>query len=680
MSLDTVGAEVGAAAAKRSWKWKAVDSTVTGYERIMGAIAGLPSYTDGTVYVSGSAAVSSIVGKLLIKDLALLFPVVVAVIALILLLSFRTARGVFMPLGNVVLSVVWAMGLMGLRGQAITMATMVLPVILIAVGTAYTIHVINRFYEDLATIADKKEAIASTVSHVALPVFLAGVTTMTGFSSLAASSIPAMRMFGILSALGILFALILSLTLTPALLAILPVPKARTVRAHDESKLTGFLVVIGRFVAQRPVVTVFVCLGLIAGIGVFASRVSFETNTLNSFKKGTEIRQASEYLNENYCGITVMAVVVRTDGANPIVGGSQSIVTLVKGINKTLNADDPAYDKVPDDMTPVPVGTGTYAYHGGVLTEFDSETMEPLAGYASGDDLRVEGGYGYLEIGGIERKVDLATGGAVELIPGRVYAGQLVFQYENSGDLEDIEGFIDNPRRTARVNVFIKSASSSVVRQVQAKARAAIAELFPAGSRADITGLSDLTIAILRLLVQTQIGSVLASLVICFLFISLVSRNLVEGLFSILPLTGALLIDFGSMAIFGIPIDISTVTIASIGIGIRIDYTRHFLDRLKLSLRTHDLPGAIELTMRTTGKGIFVNALAVAGGFAALLASQLRGNIFMGLLMAMIMLTSSTFEVTLMPALLRIFNPGFLYKRASGNRKPAVVNQKKEIA
>jgi predicted RND superfamily exporter protein len=172
---------------------------------------------------------------------------------------------------------------------------------------------------------------------------------------------------------------------------------------------------------------------------------------------------------------------------------------------------------------------------------------------------------------------------------------------------------------------------------------------------------------------------VLASLVICFLFISLVSRNLVEGLFSIIPLTGALLINFGTMAIFGIPIDISTATIASIGIGIGIDYTLHFIERLKLSLITHDLSGAIELTMRTTGKGIFVNALAVAGGFAALLASQLRGNIFMGLLMAMIMLTSSTFAVTLLPALLRIFNPGFIYKRASSNREPASADLKKEI-
>jgi len=512
-------------------------------------------------------------------------------------------------------------------------------------------------------------------------------------------------MFGVLSALGILFALALSLTLTPALLRLLPRPKARPVGARDESRLAGVLAGIGRLVARRPGVTAVACLALIVGIGAFAPRVSFETNTLNSFRKGSDIRRASEYLNDNFTGITVMTVVVRTDddgailepsvlramdelqtrlealrvigdtviapgergyedGA-PIVGGSQSIVTFVKGLNKALNADDPAFDKVPDDVTPVPVTTELYAYSGGVLTERDSETQELLATYGPGDGLRVDGGFAFFDLGGTERRVNLVTGTAVDLVPGRAYAGQLVFQYENSGDPQNIEGFIDNPRRTARVNVFIKSSGSGVIGQVQSRARAYIAESFPAGSKADITGLSNLTLAILRLLVQSQIGSVLASLVICFLFISLVSRNLVEGLFSIVPLTGALAINFGTMALFHIPIDISTATIASIGIGIGIDYTLHFTARFKLSLQTYPFARAVEATMRTTGKGIFVNALAVAGGFAALLASQVRGNVHMGLLMALIMLTSSTFAVTLLPALFLLFKPAFLTKKVT---------------
>ncbi|MEI6876405.1 MAG: MMPL family transporter, partial [Spirochaetota bacterium] len=465
---------------------------------------------------------------------------------------------------------------------------------------------------------------------------------------------------------------------------------------------------VGRFSATKPGVTIAVSLALVIGIGVFAPRVTFETNTLNSFKAGTEIRRASEYLNENFSGITVMTVIVRTaeDGAvlepavlravdrlqtrleglrlvgdkvvapgqkgyekgSVIVGGSQSIVTFVKGINKALNADNPAFDKVPDDVTPVPITAEKYSLRKGLLEERDSESGALLATYGSAEGLAIEGGSATVLVGSSKRRIDLATGKAVELVPGRDYVGQLVFQYENSGKPENIEGFIDNPRRTARVNVFIRSASSDVLGQVQTIARGIIKEDFPGNARADITGLSNLTLVILRLLVQSQISSVLSSLVICFIFIALVARNIVEGVFSIIPLTASLIINFGTMAIFSIPIDMSTATIASIGIGIGIDYTCHFIEGLKQQLCKLPLVEAIEETMRTTGKGIFVNALAVAVGFAALLLSQLRGNIFMGILMALIMLTSSAFAVTLLPSLLVVFKPKFVGEQASKAR------------
>lgn len=703
-------ASVLARASARGWKATYLSSPSTGYDRVTRALESLPVRTDGEVFVSGSKAVSGIVSRLLITDLGHLFPVVILVIIVVLFLSFRTLRGVLFPLVNVILSVVWAMGLMGLLGQPISMATMVLPIILIAVGTAYTIHVINRYYEDLLGTVDVRSAVESAVGHVAKPVFLAGATTMIGFASLAVSSLAALRMFGILSALGILFALVLSLTFTPALLALLPRPRERTVEAHDGSRLAGALARAGRFTAARPVPVLVVCLAAVLGIGAFAPGVAFESNTLNSFRRSSEIRRASEYLNENFSGITVMTVIVRIgeDGAvlepgvlramdrlqsrlellrldgkrilapgepgyqdaRQVVGGSQSIVTFVKGINKALNADDPVYDKVPDDLTPVPVTTERYRLRGGVLEERDSETGELLATYAADSGLTLRGDTASIEIGGVRREIDLSAGTARDLIPGRDYAGQLVFQYENSGDPENIEGFLDNPRRTARINVFLKTASSTVLGQIQDRARAYIAEEFPSDSRADITGLSNLTMAILRLLVTSQVSSVLASLVVCLLFIALMSGSLAEGAFSVIPLSAALAINFGVMSIFGIPIDISTATIASIGIGIGIDYVCHFLERLKGTLPRMDLGPAIEETMRTTGKGIFVNALAVAAGFAALLFSQLRGNVFMGLLMALIMLTSSLFSVTLFPALLVLTRPRFLMKHASKTSGP----------
>ncbi len=681
------------------------DKGIPFYDRISITLPLLDNKTDGKIYISGSRAVSGIVTRLLVTDLSLLFPIVILIIIGVLYLSFRSLRGVLLPLGNVIISVIWAMGLMGWLGQAISNATMVLPIILIAVGTAYTIHVINRYYEELGKTSDKITAIEETVSHVALPVFLAGATTFIGFMSLTVSRIDALRMFGILSGLGILFALVLSLTLTPAIMVVLRPPKRAFHRSTEpKGRLAQALGTLGTLVVRHPRKTVGLILAVLVFLGIFIPRVKFETNTINSFKKGSEVRTASEYLNENFTGITVMTIIASTqeEGAilepatlkavdglqarleslrqykdtvigpenpnwergSPIVGGAQSIVTFIKGINKAFNGDNEAFNKVPDDQNPVAVTTETYVYKDNRLIEKDSETGEVLATYREGADFTITDNVATLDMGDYKRKVNLASGTATDLIPGRAYVGQLVFQYENSGKPETIEAFLDSPRKTVKINVFLKTASSTLIGQVQKEARTYIAQNFPQGVSADITGLSNLTLAILRLLVESQISSVLSSLIIVFLFISLLSRSLVEGFFSIIPLSASLLFNFGIMGLFNIPIDISTATIASIGIGVGIDYTLHFLERLKSFLCHMEYNDAVKATMETTGKGIFFNALAVAAGFAALMASQLRGNFFMGLLLALIMVTSSTFAVTLLPALLKLAQPKFLHKEA----------------
>lgn len=115
------------------------------------------------------------------------------------------------------------------------------------------------------------------------------------------------------------------------------------------------------------------------------------------------------------------------------------------------------------------------------------------------------------------------------------------------------------------------------------------------------------------------------------------------------------------MGWFKISIDMSTATIASIAIGIGIDYTLHFMERYKVMIQTMEGDQAVIGTLKTTGQGILFNSLAVAGGFSALLFSQIRGNIFMGLLMALIMITSSGFAITLLPALLYMIKPKFLF-------------------
>lgn len=678
------------------------DSQASMYDRMTTVISLLPKQADGTVYISGSKAVSSVIGKLMISDLGVLFPVVIALIIIILFLSFRTIRGVLLPLVNVIMATIMAMGFMGWTGQPISMATMVLPIILIAVGTAYAIHVINRYYEDLAVIDSKKEAIISTLEHVSVPILLAALTTMIGFGSLAVSSISALRVYGLLAALGIFFALFLAVTFTPAMLLLLKKPAQKTVENRNNGILAKLLESLGRFTTRKPWTVLGICAIAVVVSVIGIPLITFESNTVEGFKKNTEIRKSSEYLNNNFTGITIMTIVVKADEdggildsevlrsmdglqteleklrysgkrliapgskgydqASDLVGGTQSITSFVRGINRAMHADDPEWDKVPDAITEVPVTTERYAYHNSKLDEIDTQYGDVLRTLTEGTDFTVEGKSILFINGDMQRRVSVTDGSAVDLVGGRIYAGQLMFQYENSGDPETIESFIDNPRRTARINVFIRTGSSTVSGEIQKWTREYINAHFPTTVRADITGLSALNLTIQRLLINTQIASVISSLLIILVMISLLSKSVIEGLFSIIPLSASLLINFGIMGLAGIPVDISTATIASIAIGIAIDYTLHFMERVKTMAASMSIESAIITTLRTTGLGIIYNALAVAGGFVALMFSQIRGNFYMGLLMAIIMVVASTFAVTLLPAVLVIVKPKFVTK------------------
>ncbi|MGL1892483.1 MAG: MMPL family transporter [Spirochaetaceae bacterium] len=676
------------------------DSQVAMYDRMSSIVETLPKYSKGKVYISGSKAVSSVVGKLMMKDLSVLFPIVILIIIVVLFLSFRTFRGVLLPLTNVLMATVMAMGFMGWANQPISMATMILPIILIAVGTAYAIHVLNRYYEELTTEDDKKKAIVLALEHVAVPTLLAAITTMIGFASLAISSITALRIYGLLAALGILFALILAVSFTPAVLVLLKKTSIKNVKSHENNMLSKILEKIGKFVSTKPKLTLSLCLVVIIIAATGIPKILFETNSVESFKKSTEIRQSSEYLNDNFTGITILNVIVQAeeegaildpeilkaiddlqrdfeklrfegktmllpgdkgyDTAEDLIGGTQSIATFIRGINKAMHADDPAWDKVPDFETEVAVTTEKYVYNDGVLQEIDSDYLDVLETFIEGDDFIIEDGFITMERYGMQRRISLPEGTSVDLIPGRVYAGQLVFQYENSGDPENIEAFIDNPRKTAQINIFIRTGSSTVSNQIEKYTREYIKNNFPDSAKADITGLSALNLTIMRLLTNTQISSVIASLVIILFMISLINRSVVEGLFSIIPLTASLIINFGIMGLFAIPVDISTATIASIAIGIGIDYTLHFLERFKIMAKTMEHGIALQTTLKTTGRGIIYNAIAVAGGFLALMFSQIKGNFYMGLLMAIIMVVASTFAIILLPAVIMIVKPKFI--------------------
>jgi predicted RND superfamily exporter protein len=173
-----------------------------------------------TVYVTGLSVMSATITESMIDDLVLLVPLVLAVLLGVLLFTFRRVSGVLLPFLTVVISVIWPVGMAPLLGIKLSLLSMMMPVILAAVGSAYGIHVVTHYLEETRnktiTTDEHRRVIFTLLRRIGKPVFLAALTTLAGFASFCFTPIVPMREFGIISTLGVISAYVVAVTFIPS--------------------------------------------------------------------------------------------------------------------------------------------------------------------------------------------------------------------------------------------------------------------------------------------------------------------------------------------------------------------------------------------------------------------------------------------------------------------------------
>jgi len=270
------------------------------------------------VYYSGYPVQVAEISNFLSRDLKTLIPIVLVIILLVLYFSFRTMRGVLLPLTVVVISTIWTMGLMGYTKTPLSIISNIIPVILLALGTAYGIHFLARYYEDITTEDRKVENLKKTVHHISIPIFLAAVTTVAGFLSFSGAYITAISEFGLFTAFGVVVAMGLSLTFLPSVLSFMKV-KAGALSGGKSHLFKGIMRWIAEFVIRKRKYILIVCL-IIGGISCSViPGIKLETALTNFFPHKSDIRQANKVIKENFGGSTTLQIVVKGDFKNPFV-------------------------------------------------------------------------------------------------------------------------------------------------------------------------------------------------------------------------------------------------------------------------------------------------------------------------------------------------------------------------
>jgi uncharacterized protein len=701
-------------------------------------------FEDTKVYVAGLPVLSSAVNEATDRDLVFLVPLVVAVIVGVLFVSFKRPGGVLLPLMTVLVSAIWSIGAMPLFGVRLSIISTVLPVILVAVGSAYGIHIVSHYYDEAARKVDldregNRRLILAVLGKVRWPVFLAALTTFAGFASFCFTNVMPIREFGYFSSFGVLASFAVSLTLIPALVIIRgPIrrPAAAAAAAPAEDRLSAAVADAFSAVSRKPRATIgaYAIAALVSVIGL--TRVVTDNILVEYFKDNTDVVRSDVFIREHFGGTKSVSVVVRTkasgdalrpdvltamDGLEtylyekvPEVGKVLSFTDFVKRINQVLNADESpegiAAPAASDAGADAPLfGFGESATEGGDEAPafgfgFADEGARPSApakpaasarpsGASTGAPARSgalgekeaaallgkavaeAGKYGYSAeelVDAVYRAVNF-EGKAYYEIPsdparyGKKSAEELKALISNYMVLlsGSIDAFADDPLEPKAVCMSVQLRTKGQIDTDRAIAaiRGYAAERFPKDVEVEVAGPALIERSLNLLVVQSQLWSVGISLLMVFLILALYYKSIAAGLIGLAPLASAILIDFAVMGFAGIKLNIGTAMVASIAVGVGVDYTIHYMAAYHREYLASGGKGDfLRATFQGSGKAIIFNAVSVGLGFAVLGLSQFNILASLGLLIALTMATSSLASLTLLPVLINWIGPKFIHK------------------
>ncbi|HET6487562.1 MAG TPA: MMPL family transporter, partial [Spirochaetia bacterium] len=280
-----------------------------------------------TLYFGGIPFLTAELARFILHDFALLLPIAALLIILTLFFSFGTLRGVLVPLGSVAVTVVWVLGFMSLLRVPLTLVSDIIPAILIAVGTAPCIHILSKYDEDTTLYGQTGPGPSAAFGEVGLRVILAAVTIVLGFCSfIIGSYLTTIRDFGIFTAVGVCFSLLISILLVPAVLTLIPVrprPAAsRRARAprHPEGRLVyrAMRAWADLVVRRRTAILIASGVVLVAGI-VGIPLIQRKADFAEFFDPGSQVRRTEAFITREFGGSRPVQIDFTGDLQNPFI-------------------------------------------------------------------------------------------------------------------------------------------------------------------------------------------------------------------------------------------------------------------------------------------------------------------------------------------------------------------------
>ena len=555
------------------------------------------------VYVTGGPHMKVAQVFYLLEGSKRSIPLLIAAIALVLTLSFRTVRGVLLPLAAVVVALIWTMGIEAWLGNELTITTLLVPPMLMILGVAYSVHLVSEYYDVLRE--DRAASSAHVVSHVMkvsyMAVVLTGLTTAAGFFSEVLTPIEAIQDFGYMAVVGVLCTLVVSLTLTPALLAVLPKPRrlARSEEIDEESLFGRLMLRLGEFDLRNKWAVYAFWTVVTVGSVLAATQLKVGNDSLRFLPERSPERLDFDAVNARLDGANAFQVVIQADSpatfkqpenlrelealeewlqAQPEIGGTTGMVDFLKLMNRAFHENDPAYLAVPQ--------------------------TERLA-------------------------------------------GQLLFL----GASDELEGYIDARYQLTNIQVRTTLFDTELVIDLEKRIEARLAQL-PPSLHGQVTGNSILMAQVVDNLIWGQVQSIIGAIVMIYVLLWVMFLSPWLGLVALIPNMIPVAVYFGALGLTGITLNFATSIIAPMALGVAIDDTVHYFVRFNSEAkRLADERQATINVLRSVGRPVLYSTVSLCVGFLTMAWSDLLSYRQVGGMAAFTLGFSLFVEVTLTPAL-----------------------------
>jgi predicted RND superfamily exporter protein len=559
----------------------------------------------GTAYITGS------VPGMIKNDISKLLGVGLVLMSLILLVNIRDLFAVGMIFSVIIQSLIVMAGLMGwvvyLTGSEnfyFTIINSSMPIILLTIANSDGVHVVTKFFKEMRGSGNTKKSIAKSIDTLFAPIFLTSITTIAAFLALYFAPINQLMGYGICLSAGILYAFILSLTFLPAAM-LLKKWNLNSNAISQNGHLENIIAKFGKLVISKPklILVVGMIIMFVGAAGLSALKV--DVNIANFFKEGTDFRNSIDFIDQEMTGTMDVRIRVEAPVKDP------NTLNEIQNMQKLLNSNP-----------------------------------------------KVTTSYSIVDVVKQMHRIFMDDSPEFEIVPkDEKKVSNLLMMYSISGDQDDLNTIVDYNYKVGLITALSRVMSTEEIIQFVKKIEDQVYN-FKHISNASITGMAIVIRDLIYLVIESSIISIFSSIILICLITSIFFKNFSWGFLSIVPLVGAVLINFGFMGIAGIHLSHVTALLSSVIIGVGVDFSIHYIYQYRRLLKDKVRNGTSNKVINEVGYPIVLDA-ASNMSFGALLFSTFIPVQYVGGLMVFAMFSTAFGTLTLLAASVELLKTSY---------------------